>query len=93
MEQNLNYILMIKYQNILAILMIFLSQLKPLMNSSIQQREIVIAEIFSKISNIFVEKVTKSINSPTNIKSTGNDSVKAKFYKHLSNELSFNVYQ
>ena len=44
-------------------------------------------------ANIFLEKVTKSINSQTNIKSSGNDSLTAKFYKHLSNELSFNIYQ
>ena len=59
-----------------------------------------IAELFSKIcntkkisrrqfhhchENIFVEKVTKCINSQTNIKSSGNDSLTAKFYKHLSN--------
>ena len=58
------------------------------------------AELFSKISNrkkisneqfhhcevnIFLEKVT---NSQTNIKSAGNDGLTAKFYKHLSNELS-----
>ena len=37
---------------------------------------------------IFVEKVTKSINSQTNIKLSGNDSLTAKFCKPLSNELS-----
>ena len=44
-------------------------------------------------ANIFLEKVTKSINSQINIKSSGNDSLTAKFYKHLSDELSFNAYQ
>ena len=39
MEQHLNYILMIKNQNILATLMIFLSQLKALMKSFIQKRQ------------------------------------------------------
>ena len=43
--------------------------------------------------NMFLEKVTKSKNSQTNIKSSGNDSLTAKFYKQLSNQLSFNVYQ
>ena len=67
-----------------------------------------IAELFGKISNtkkisnkqfhhfelnIFLEKVIKSINSQGNIKSSGNDSLTRKFYKHLSNELSSNVYQ
>ena len=42
---------------------------------------------------MFLVKVTKSINSQTNVKSPGNDSLTAKFGKHLSNELSFNVYQ
>ena len=40
-----------------------------------------------------LKKVTNSINSQTNIKSSGNDSVTTKFYKHLSNELTLNVYQ
>ena len=39
-------------------------------------------------TNIFLEKVTKSINSQTNIKSSGNDSLTAKLYKRVSNELS-----
>ena len=38
-------------------------------------------------ANNFLEKVTKSINSQTNIKSPGNDSLTAKFYKHLINIL------
>ena len=42
---------------------------------------------------MFLVKVTKSINCQTNVKSSGNDSLTAKFCKHLSNELSFNVYQ
>ena len=73
-----------------------------------QMSKTAIVELFSKISNkkkisnkqfhhceanIFLEKVTKSINSQTNIKSSGNDSLAVKFYKHLSNELNFNVYQ
>ena len=67
-----------------------------------------IAGLFSKISNtkkisnkqfhhcepnIFLEKVTKSPNSQGNIKSSGNDSLTGKFYKHLTYELSFNIYQ
>ena len=97
MEQYLNYILTIKNQNILATLIIFLSQLKTLMKSFIQKRQTfktAIAEILSKISNkkkisnkqfphceanIFLEKVIKSINSQTNMKSSGNDSLTANF--------------
>ena len=97
MEEYLNYILMLKIQNILATLMIFLSQLETLMKSFIQKRQTsktAIAELFSKISNkkkisnkqfhhceanIFLEKVTKSINSQTNMKSSGNDSLTANF--------------
>ena len=44
-------------------------------------------------ANIFLEKVTKFLNSQTNVKSSGNDNLTTKLYKHLSNELSFNVYQ
>ena len=111
MEQCLNYILMMKNQNVLETLIIFLSQLKTFMKSFILKRQTsktAIAEPFSKISNkkkisnkqfhhcegkIVLKKVTNSINSQTNIKSSGNDSVTTKFYKHLSNELTFNVYQ
>ena len=39
-------------------------------------------------ANNFLEKVTKSINSQTNIKSSSNDKLIAKFYEHLSKELS-----
>ena len=39
-------------------------------------------------ANNFLEKVIKFINSQTNIKSPGNDSLTAKFYIYLSNELS-----
>ena len=83
-----------------------LSQLKALIKNFIYKTAI--AELFSKISNtkkisnkpfhhceanMFLEEVTKSINSQANIKSSVNDSLTAKFYKQLSNELSFNVYQ
>ena len=107
MEQYLNYILMRK--NHLATLMLFLSQLKTFMQKR-QTYKTAIAEFFSKTynkkkisnkqfhnceGNIFLEKVTKSIYSQTNIKSSGNDSQTLKFYKHISNELSLilNVYQ
>ena len=111
MEQYLNYILTIKSLNILATLVIFLSQLKNSIKGFIQKRQTsktAIAELFSKISNkkkisnkqfhhcegkIVLKNLTSSINSQTNIKSSGNDSVTTKFYKHLSNELTFNVYQ
>ena len=61
-----------------------------------------IDELFSKLSNkkemsntqfhhceanIFLENFTKSINPQTNIESSGNDSLTAKFYNQLSNEL------
>ena len=36
--------------------------------------------------NIFLEKVRKSRNSQTNIKSSGNDSLTTKLYKRVSNE-------
>ena len=39
-------------------------------------------------ANIFLENVTKSINSQTNLNSSGNDSLTAKLYKRVSNELS-----
>ena len=54
MEQYINYILMIKIENILVMPMIFLSQLKTLMESLIQKRQTsktAIAELFSKISD------------------------------------------
>ena len=38
--------------------------------------------------NIFLEIFLKSINSQTNIKSSGNDSLTAKLYIRVSNELS-----
>ena len=42
----------------------------------------------SQINNltIFLEKVRKSTNSQTNIKSSGNDSLTTKLYKRVSNE-------
>ena len=43
-------------------------------------------------ANILLEKFAKYINSPTNIKSSDNDSLKAKSYKHFSNELLSNFY-
>ena len=67
-----------------------------------QTSKTAIDELFSEISNkkeisnkqfhhceanIFLEKLTKSISSQTNIKSSGNDSLTAKFYEQLSNEL------
>ena len=97
---------MIENLNILANLMMFLSQLKTFMKSFIQKRQTsktAIAELFSKISNkkeisdkqfhhceanIFLNKVTKSINFQTNIKSSGNNSLTAKFYKKFLNESS-----
>ena len=39
-------------------------------------------------ASIFVEKATKSKNAQTDIKSSSNDNLNAKFYKNLSNEVS-----
>ena len=67
-----------------------------------QTSKTAIAQLFGKISNkqkmskkqfhlceanIFLGKVTESINSQTNIKSSGNDSLIAKFYKQPSKEV------
>ena len=119
MEQYLNYTLMIKNQNILATLMIFLNELKTVMKSFIEIRQTsktTIAELFSKTSNknkisnkqfhhckanIFLQKVTKSINSQKNMKSLGNDSLTANFIntfqmnyllRFINNVLSNNAY-
>ena len=37
---------------------------------------------------ISLDEIIKSINSQTNSKSSGNDALEAKFYKHFSNELA-----
>ena len=73
-----------------------------------QKSKTAIAELSSKISNkniilntqfqnckvsIFLDKVSKPINSQTNFKSSKNDHLTANFYKHLSNKLSFDLYQ
>ena len=82
--------------------MIFLSQLKTFMQKT-QTYKTAFAELFNKTYNekktlnkqfhhfevnIFLEKVTKSMSSQKNIKSPGNDSLTAKLYKRVSNELS-----
>ena len=82
--------------------MIFLSQLKTFMQKT-QTYKTAFAELFNKTynekktlnkqfhhfeANIFLEKVTKSMSSQKNIKSPGNDSLTAKPYKRVSNELS-----
>ena len=79
----------------LGALMIFLSQLKSFIQKT-QTYKTAFAELFrktynkKKISNkrfhhceatIFLHKVTKYINSQTNIKSSGNNSLTAKLYK------------
>ena len=82
----------------------------------IQTSKTAIAELFSKISNkkkisnkqfhhcqanVFLEKVTKSINSQTNMNSSGNDSLTANFINtfqmnysltFINNVLSNNAY-
>ena len=82
--------------------MIFLSQLKTFMQKT-QTYKTAFAELFNKTYNekktlnkqfhhfevnIFLEKVTKSMSSQKNIKSPVNDSLTAKLYKRVSNELS-----
>ena len=79
-------------KNHLATLMTFLSQLKTFIQER-QTYKTATVEHFSKtykekkISkkqfqvNVFLEKVAKSINSQTNIKSSSNDSLTAKLYK------------
>ena len=67
-----------------------------------QTSKTAIDELFGKISNkkeisskqfhcckanTFLKKFTRSINFQAIIKSSGNDSLTAKFYKKLSNEL------
>ena len=81
--------------------MTFLSQLKTFIQKR-QTHETAIAELFSKTynkknisnkqfhhceTNIFLEKVTKYINSQTNIKFSGTDNLIAKIYKRVSIEL------
>ena len=39
-------------------------------------------------AEISLDEIIKSINSETNNKSSGNDSLTAEFYKHFSNELA-----
>ena len=73
-----------------------------------QTSKTAIAKPFSKVSNkkkisnkqfhlcegkIVLKKVKNSINSQTNIKSSGGDSVTTKFFKHPSNKVTFYVYQ
>ena len=95
---------MIKNQNILATLMIFLSQKETNETTS----KTASAELFSKISNRekistkqfhhckannFLENVTKSINSQTNTKSPGNDSISFINTYQMNYLISFNVYE
>ena len=96
---------MIKNQYTLATLMIFSSQLKTLMKSFIQKlsikKKISNKQFHHYEANIFLEKVTKSINSQTNMKSSGNDSLTANFINtfqmnypitFINNILSNNAY-
>ena len=39
------------------------------------------------VAKIHLDEVTKSINSETKNKSSGNDGLTAEFYKHFSNKL------
>ena len=105
MEQYLNYMLMT--ENHLATLMIFWSHLKTFIqrrqtyktaerfSETYNEKEISNKQFHHCQANIFVEKVTKSINSQTNIKSSGNDSLTANFINTFQMNYipSFNVYQ
>ena len=67
-----------------------LSQLKASTKNFIQKKQrpkLPLLNLYK--ANVFLENVTKSINSHTNIESPGNNSLTANFYKHLSNELHF----
>ena len=55
-KQYLIYILMIKNQNILAILMIFLSQLKTFMKNFIQKRELPKLPLLNFLVTFLTEK-------------------------------------
>ena len=103
-KQSLNYILRIINQNILAILRTFLDPQKNYRKLYTKQTYTAattefLSNIFNrkKISNehfnlceveISLDEIIKSINSETNNKSPGNDSLTAEFYKHFLDELA-----
>ena len=88
--------MMIKKQNILATLMIFLSQQKLLWKNFIptwQPPKLPLLKYLAKLLtktkfHLNLQEVTKSINTQTNKKSSSNHSLTAELYKHCSNELS-----
>ena len=95
-KKYLNYVMMIKKQNILATLMIFLSQQKLLWKNFIptwQPPKLPLLKCLAKFLtkrkfHLNLQEVTKSINTQTNKKSSGNHGLTAELYKHCSNELS-----
>ena len=86
----------IRNQNILAILKTFLNVQKKSWSSTtsefvgkISNRKKISNERFNlRETEISLDQITKSINSVTNNKPSGNDGLTAEFYRHFSNELS-----
>ena len=68
-KQDLNYILMIKNQNVLATLMIFLSQLKTFMKIFIQKRQCPKLSLLNFLVKLLIER-TSEINNFTNARQT-----------------------
>ena len=101
---SLNYILRIINQNILALLRTFLDPQKNYRKIYTKQTyTAATTEFLSNIFNrkkksnehfnlceveISLDEIITSINSETNNKSPGNDSLTAEFYKHFLDELA-----
>ena len=86
---------MIKNQNTLATLQkrqSFKTAIAELFSKIFNKKEISNKQFHHCKTNIFLAKFTKSINPETSIKSLGNDSLRAKFYKQIQNELFPNCY-
>ena len=82
--------LLIKNQNVLATLLkrqTSKSTIDELFSKISKKKEISNKHFHNYEANIFLETFKISINSQVNIKSSGNDSLRTKFYKQLSNEL------
>ena len=87
--------MIIKNQDIQVNLMIFLSQLKTYKNLFPKQRKSQINNFTIARQTVFLEKVIKSINFQTNIKSPGIDSLTTNFINtfQMNYLLSFILYQ
>ena len=68
-KQDLNYILMIKNQNVLATLMIFLSQLKTFTKIFIEKRQRPKLSLLNFLVKLLIER-TSEINNFTNARQT-----------------------